>query len=99
MRIIAIENPEELEMAFAVRYEVFVLEQGVSEDGEQDHLDTDPRTLHCLVIADEQDAFGGGLAGLASGMATGILPGLPLATGRLLAPNTDSAHGEGTGHG
>lgn len=99
MRIIAIETPEELEMAFAVRYEVFVLEQGVSEDGEQDELDTDPRTLHCLVIADEQDAFGGGLAGLASGMATGILPGLPLATGRLLAPNTDSAHGEGTGHG
>ena len=100
MRVVPGETPKQLEMAFAVRYEVFVLEQGVSEDGEQDELDTDPRTLHCLVIADEADAFGAGMIpGLGGGVSTGILPGMPLATGRLLAPHTDAAHGEGTGHG
>jgi predicted GNAT family N-acyltransferase len=100
MQIIAVESKEHLEMALAVRYEVFVTEQGVAEDAEQDHLDTDPRTLHCLVIADDNDALGAGIVpGLAPGMASGLLPGMPLATGRLLAPHTDSAHGEGTGHG
>jgi predicted GNAT family N-acyltransferase len=100
MQIVAVETSEQLELALAVRYEVFVTEQGVAEDAEQDHLDTDPRTLHCLVIADDTDALGAGLVpGLAPGLAAGIFPGMPLATGRLLAPNTDSGHGEGTGHG
>lgn len=100
MQILAVENPQQLELALAVRFEVFVTEQGVGEDAEQDHLDTDPRTLHCLVIADAEDALGGGVVpGLAPGFAAGVFPGLPLATGRLLAPHTDSAHGEGTAHG
>jgi predicted GNAT family N-acyltransferase len=100
MRVIAVQTPEELEAAFAVRHEVFVREQNVSAEGERDHLDTDPRTLHCLVVADESDFFGaGGVPGILPGGAMGPPPGLALATGRLLAPNTDSVHGEGTGHG
>lgn len=63
--------------ALAVRFAVFVEEQGVSPDAEQDDIDTDPRTLHVLVVDDAGEA---------------------LATGRLLAPFSDAAHGEG-GHG
>lgn len=82
MRVITVSTREELELAFAVRYQVFVEEQHVSPQGERDHLDTDPRTLHCIVIDGERPE-----------------PGNVLATGRLLAPHTDSVHGEGTGHG
>src|SRR5690606_9448706 len=96
----ALETSEQLELAFAVRYEVFVMEQGVSEDGERDHLDTDPRTLHGLVLADEADAFGGGMVSRpASGIAPGALPGLPRATARLPGPSAGAARGEGTGPG
>ncbi len=86
MRAIPVETPEQLDAAYAVRFEVFVGEQGVSPEGERDHLDTDPRTLHCMVMAGEE-------------AADGLVPGMVLATGRLLAPHTDSVHGEGTGHG
>ena len=100
MRVMAVEAPADLEMAFAVRFEVFVIEQQVSEDGERDDLDTDPRTLHCLVIADESDFLDGGVApGVVPTFATSLPPGMPLATGRLLAPHSDSGHGESTGHG
>ncbi len=82
MRAFAIETPADLDRALAVRFEVFVEEQGVAADAERDHLDTDPRTLHVLVVDGE---------------------GAAVATGRLLAPHTDSFHGEGvhgdTGHG
>jgi len=78
MRIEQVTTPEQFADALAVRFEVFVGEQGVSPEGERDELDSDPRTFH--VIAYDND-------------------GAPMGTGRLLAPHTDSFHGEGTGHG
>lgn len=86
MHAVQVESPERMGAAYAVRFEVFVDEQGVSPEGERDDLDTDPRTLHCVVIADAGDG-------------TGFEAGAILATGRLLAPHSDSAHGEGTAHG
>lgn len=77
MRVVVVSTPAELEAAWEVRFEVFVTEQGVAADAERDAIDTDPSTLHVLVV-DEA--------------------GEPLATGRLIAPFADSAHGEG-GHG
>lgn len=52
MRAFAIDTLADLDRAFAVRFEVFVDEQGVAADAERDHLDTDPRTLHVLVEDD-----------------------------------------------
>lgn len=75
MQIVPVTSPEQLEVALAIRFEVFVDEQGVDPDSERDVLDPDPRTFHCLVVDDE---------------------GIPLATGRLLAPHTDVFHGEGS---
>lgn len=74
MRVEQITDAEGLEAALAIRYEVFVDEQGVDPDSERDALDDDPRTVHVLVSSDT---------------------GEPLATGRLLAPGSDSFHGEG----
>lgn len=74
MQILPVTTPEQLEVALAIRFEVFVDEQGVDPKAERDVLDPDPRTFHCLVVDDE---------------------GMPLATGRLLAPHTDIFHGEG----
>ncbi len=75
MQVVAVTTPEQLEVALAIRFEVFVDEQGVDPTAERDALDSDPRTLHCLVVDDE---------------------GVPLATGRLLAPHTDVFHGPGS---
>ena len=75
MQVVPITTPEQLEVALAIRFEVFVDEQGVDPTAERDLLDPDPRTFHCLVVDDE---------------------GIPLATGRLMAPHTDIFHGEGT---
>ncbi|PKQ17651.1 MAG: GNAT family N-acetyltransferase [Actinobacteria bacterium HGW-Actinobacteria-8] len=75
MQIVAVTTPEQLEVALAIRFEVFVDEQGVDPSAERDALDPDPRTFHSLVVDDE---------------------GIPLATGRLLAPHTDVFHGEGS---
>lgn len=100
MRVIHVTTPEELELALAVRWDVFVLEQGVSADAEQDALDTDPRTFHVVVVSDQDDFLTASAApGIVPGVAEGPMPGLILGTGRLLAPHTDFAHGEGTGHG
>lgn len=74
MEVVPVTTPEQLEVALAIRFEVFVDEQGVDPAAERDALDTDPRTFHSLVVDDE---------------------GIPLATGRLLAPHTDLFHGEG----
>ena len=74
MKVVAVTTPEQLEVALAIRFEVFVDEQGVDPAAERDVLDPDPRTFHSLVVDDE---------------------GIPLATGRLLAPHTDVFHGEG----
>jgi len=74
MLVVPVTTPEQLEIALAIRFEVFVDEQGVDPTAERDVLDPDPRTFHCLVVDDE---------------------GIPLATGRLLAPHTDVFHGEG----
>jgi predicted GNAT family N-acyltransferase len=74
MQIVPVTTPEQLEVALAIRFEVFVDEQGVDPEAERDVLDTDPKTVHSLVVDDE---------------------GIPLATGRLLAPHTDVFHGEG----
>ncbi len=73
MQVVAVTSREQLEVALAIRFEVFVDEQGVDPAAERDVLDPDPRTFHCLVVDDE---------------------GIPLATGRLLAPHTDVFHGE-----
>lgn len=78
MRVQAVTSENEFADALAVRFAVFVDEQGVSEDGERDDLDDDPRTLHCVVYNDDD---------------------IPIAAGRLLAPDTDTAHGAGSGHG
>ena len=97
MKVIPVTTPEELAAALEVRFEVFVDEQGVSPDSERDHLDDDPRTLHCLVVTDEDDFYGGTVApGVVPGIAAGPPPGTVLATGRLIAPNTDVIHGEGS---
>lgn len=76
--VTVVETERQLADAIAVRYQVFVEEQGVSADAERDHLDVDPRTVH--VVAYDT-------------------AGRPIGAGRLLAPHTDTFHGEGTGHG
>src|SRR4051794_20608685 len=95
MKVIAVTDSEGLAAALGVRYEVFVEEQGVSADAEADHLDDDPRTLHCVVVTDEDDFFGRTVApGYVPGTVSGPPPGTVLATGRLLAPHTDGSHGD-----
>jgi predicted GNAT family N-acyltransferase len=97
MKVIPVTTADELAVALEVRFEVFVDEQGVAPESEADHLDDDPRTLHCLVVTDSDDFFGGSVApGYVPGVATGPPPGTALATGRLVAPNTDVVHGEGS---
>ena len=95
MKVLAVTNAEDLAAALGVRYEVFVEEQSVAPDSERDHLDDDPRTLHCLAVTDEADFYGGTIApGFIPGIAAGPPPGTVLATGRLLAPHTDGIHGD-----
>ena len=95
MKVIAVTDQDGLAAALGVRFEVFVEEQGVSPESEADHLDEDPRTLHCLAVTDEGDFFGRSVApGYVPGTVTGPPPGTVLATGRLLAPHTDGIHGD-----
>ena len=95
MKVIAVTTQEELAAALEVRFEVFVDEQGVAPDSEQDHLDDDPRTLHCLVMTDEWDFYRESpVPAYGPPIATGPPPGTVLATGRLIAPNTDVVHGD-----
>lgn len=60
MRVIAVTTPEEFADALAVRLEVFVGEQGVSEESERDAIDADPRTLHVLAYGDDDSVLGTG---------------------------------------
>ena len=60
MRVEAVETEQHFADALAVRFEVFVYEQGVSEDGERDALDDDPRTLHCVAYDDDGAILGAG---------------------------------------
>lgn len=74
LRVERVADQAGLDAALAIRYEVFVDEQGVDPASERDALDDDQRTVHVLVSTAE---------------------GMPLATGRLLAPGSDAFHGEG----
>ncbi len=58
MRVIIATEPWQHAAALALRFEVFVTEQGVSVEGERDDLDDDPDTLHFLAIADADDDTG-----------------------------------------
>ena len=58
MRVIPVTTPEELAQALAVRFEVFVEEQGVSPEAEHDSIDNDPRTLHVIAYDDDGVAVG-----------------------------------------
>lgn len=60
MRVIPVTTEAELAQALAVRFEVFVDEQGVSPDAERDSIDTDPRTLHMMALDDDGEVLGTG---------------------------------------
>jgi predicted GNAT family N-acyltransferase len=60
VRLVAVTTPEEFADALAVRFEVFVGEQGVSPEGERDDLDSDPRTLHVVAYGDDGAPLGAG---------------------------------------
>ncbi len=75
MRVIRVTEPSQRAAAFALRFEVFVDEQGVSPEGERDLLDDDPETLHFLALADAKDASGA--------------PDTVLGVGRMLKPGAD----------
>lgn len=75
MRVVRVTEPSRREVAFALRFEVFVEEQGVSPEGERDARDDDPETLHFLALSD------GDVAGGSAEAALGV--------GRLLKPGED----------
>jgi predicted GNAT family N-acyltransferase len=75
VRVVRVTQTSERESAFALRFEVFVGEQGVSPEGERDALDDDPDTLHFLALSD-----GDGIVG-ADDAVVGV--------GRLLKPGED----------
>lgn len=58
MKLVAVTTPEAFADALAVRFEVFVGEQGVSPEGERDDLDSDPRTLHVVAYGDDGAPLG-----------------------------------------
>ncbi len=58
MRTIPVTTDKEMADAIAVRFEVFVDEQGVSPDSECDSIDVDPRTLHVLAYDDDDVVVG-----------------------------------------
>ena len=60
MRIDEATSPEQFADALAVRFAVFVHEQGVSPEGERDDLDSDPRTLHVVAYDDSGAPIGAG---------------------------------------
>ena len=75
MRVVVATEPAQREAALALRFAVFVEEQGVSPEGERDALDAAPDTVHFLAMA------GGDRAPGASEGVVGV--------GRLLAPGAD----------
>lgn len=58
MRVLPVTTPDELDAAFAVRFAVFVGEQGVSPEAERDAIDADPRTLHVIAYGDDGEVLG-----------------------------------------
>lgn len=75
MRVILATEPAHLEAALALRFAVFVGEQGVSPEGERDALDQAPDTVHFLALSGGGPCFGG--------------PGDVVGVGRLLGPRVD----------
>lgn len=75
MRVIVATEPAQREAALALRFAVFVGEQGVSPEGERDALDAAPGTVHFLALTGDDPAPG------ASDGVVGV--------GRLLAPGAD----------
>lgn len=75
MRVILATELAHLEAAFALRFAVFVGEQGVSPQGERDALDEAPDTAHFLALSSAGPTFGG--------------PGDVVGVGRLLGPRAD----------
>src|SRR5664279_249632 len=73
MRVILVTEPDYLRAALALRFEVFVAEQGVSLEGERDALDDDPDTMHFLAIEGDDASPGAS----------------PVGVGRLLPPGPD----------
>lgn len=53
MRIVDVETEQQLEDAWAIRFEVFVDEQQVPIEEEVDALDTDPTTFHSVAYDGE----------------------------------------------
>lgn len=60
MRIEAVTTDAQFADALAVRFAVFVGEQGVSPDGERDEIDDLPSTLHVVAYADDGTPIGVG---------------------------------------
>lgn len=60
MRIETVTTEKQFADALAVRFAVFVHEQGVSPEGERDGLDDDPRTLHLVAYAEDGMPLGAG---------------------------------------
>ena len=60
VRVVRVSSPEELEIAMAIRFAVFVDEQGVDPAVERDVQDDDPRTVHVLAFAESGEALGTG---------------------------------------
>jgi len=60
MKVIPVTTPEQFDAALAVRFEVFVGEQGVSPESERDHIDDDPSTVHALVCGVDGEALATG---------------------------------------
>jgi len=60
MKVASVETPEQFADALAIRFEVFVGEQGVSPDSERDHIDDDPSTVHALALGTDGEALATG---------------------------------------
>ncbi|MCJ7826811.1 MAG: GNAT family N-acetyltransferase [Demequinaceae bacterium] len=77
MRIVRVTTPEQFAVALAVRTEVFVFEQRVAPEAEQDSWDDDPSTIHVLALVDDPTD------------EVDPTRDETLGTGRLLAPHGD----------
>jgi predicted GNAT family N-acyltransferase len=60
VRVETVTTEKQFADALAVRFAVFVDEQGVSPEGERDTLDDDPRTLHLVAYAHDGTPLGAG---------------------------------------
>ena len=53
MLVVEVTDPDQMDAALALRFAVFVDEQGVDPDAEHDGLDDDPSTVHVVALTDE----------------------------------------------